>query len=149
MFPAELLCCTIIMGAFLEYPDARALSRGVEEDIGREWGIGGRGRPPVVDADNGLTGKSARSTPRNAMKEGRLEAVKLFKKRNDGPDPSPLMETDFMSEELSQLDTDDDVKKSMHRTELEKAAQSNTADAKDGVAIWEVIRPASDHKRFI
>jgi hypothetical protein len=76
------------------------------------------------------------------MKEGRLKAVKLFKKRNDGQDPSPLMETDFMSEELSQLDTDDEVKKSMRRTELEKAAQLNTADVKDGVAIWEVIRPA-------
>ncbi|KAG1816312.1 uncharacterized protein BJ212DRAFT_1480761 [Suillus subaureus] len=71
------------------------------------------------------------------MKEGHLKAVKLFKKRNDGQDPSPLMETDFMSEELSQLDMDDDVKRSMHRTELEKAAQLNTADAKDGVAIWE------------
>lgn len=74
------------------------------------------------------------------MKEGRLKTVKLFKKCN-GQDSSPLMETDFMSEELSQLDTDDKVKKSMCHTELEKAVQLNTADVKDGVAIWEVIRP--------
>lgn len=47
------------------------------------------------------------------MQEGHLKAVKLFKKCNDGQDPSLLMETDFMSEELSQLDMDDDVKKSM------------------------------------
>ncbi|KAG1809600.1 uncharacterized protein BJ212DRAFT_1484306 [Suillus subaureus] len=40
-------------------------------------------------------------------------------------------------QELSQLDMDNDVTKSMHCTELKKVAQLNTADVKDGVAIWE------------
>ncbi|KAG1881235.1 hypothetical protein F4604DRAFT_1922241 [Suillus subluteus] len=73
-------------------------------------------------------------------KNDRLKAIKLFKKQNEGHDPSALLETDFMSDELSQLDTDNEARKRTHREELEKAAQLTTAEVKDGVAIWEVVR---------
>lgn len=69
-----------------------------------------------------------------------LKAVKLFKKWNEGHNLSVLLETDFMSDELSQLDTDNEARKWIHQEELEKAAQLTTAEVKDRVAIWEVVR---------
>lgn len=69
-----------------------------------------------------------------------MKAVKLFKKWNEGHNLSVLLETDFMSDELSQLDTDNEARKWIHQEELEKAAQLTTAEVKDRVAIWEVVR---------
>ncbi|KAG1861530.1 hypothetical protein DFJ58DRAFT_839674 [Suillus subalutaceus] len=64
------------------------------------------------------------------MNEGRLKAIKLFKKCNDGQDPSLLMETDFMSEEVSQLDTDDDFNSVMDKLDQIRAEQRKKAGNK-------------------
>ncbi|KAG2151460.1 hypothetical protein DEU56DRAFT_908308 [Suillus clintonianus] len=84
--------------------------------------------------------RTKRRERQRKRKNDRLKAIKLFKKRNEGQDPSALLETDFMSDELSQLDTDNEARKRTRREELEKAAQLTTAEVKDGVAIWEVVR---------
>ncbi|KAG2052593.1 hypothetical protein BDR06DRAFT_972974 [Suillus hirtellus] len=53
-------------------------------------------------------------------------------------------ETDFMSNKLTQLDTDNETRKWTHQEELKKAAQLTTAVVKDGVAIWEVLNIIMD-----
>lgn len=59
-----------------------------------------------------------------------------------GTDPTPILETEYMSEEISQLDTDDEVKKKAHRARLVEKAGLKDSDAEDGVVVWEVVRKA-------
>ena len=67
-------------------------------------------------------------------------------------DPSPLLEnTDCMTEEMSELDTDTDTKKIAHREKIIEAAGLNAKDIDAGVTVWEIVRPGhrSDEVRTI
>ena len=59
-----------------------------------------------------------------------------------GVDPSPLLEhTDYMTEELSELDADSETEKAAHREKIIQAAGLSVADAEAEVTVWEIVRP--------
>jgi hypothetical protein len=64
--------------------------------------------------------------------------VKEYKKKHN-KDAICVLETDWMSDEISALDTDDDQKKASHRQRLIQA--SRLPPAHQDQAIWEVVRP--------
>lgn len=87
----------------------------------------------------------------NQLKTERAKAVSDYIVKNK-LDPSPLLEnTDCMTEEISELDTDDDAKKATHRKRLVQAAGLNPRDVEAEVVVWEVVRPGhrSDEVRTI
>jgi hypothetical protein len=72
----------------------------------------------------------------------RLKVVKDYKKKH-GRDPSTLLlSEDWMSDEISDKDTDDEEKAEEYRVELAKKANLSASDMEAGQAVWEVIRPA-------
>ena len=59
-----------------------------------------------------------------------------------GVDPSPLLEyTDNMTEELSELGSDDEEKNCSHKAELVRRAGLTAHEIESGVLVWEIVRP--------
>ncbi|KAF7345918.1 hypothetical protein MVEN_01614000 [Mycena venus] len=71
------------------------------------------------------------------LKQNRLKAAKEYKEKYK-KNPVCVLETDLMSDEISQPDTDDDAKKADHRQRLIRAAQLSRAQQDQRV--WEVVR---------
>jgi hypothetical protein len=68
-------------------------------------------------------------------------AAEVYKKKNNR-DPSVFIETDWMSTEVSNTDTDDENNQKEYRKRIGQAAGLSMADIKDGQVAWEVIKPA-------
>jgi hypothetical protein len=72
----------------------------------------------------------------------RLKAVEDYKKKH-GRDPSDfLVAEDWMSDEISDKDTDDEETAKEYRSELAREANLSASDVEAGQVVWEVIRPA-------
>jgi len=69
-----------------------------------------------------------------------MKAVKAYKKEH-GRDPTSFLQTDWMSSEVSEIDTDDEQAKTDHRTRLANEARLSAIDLKEGTPVWEVIKP--------
>ncbi|KAJ6552642.1 hypothetical protein DFH09DRAFT_1085814 [Mycena vulgaris] len=72
------------------------------------------------------------------LKASHMKAVPEYKKKHKR-DPVFVLETDWMSDELSSLETDDEEKKTVHRRRLDQAARL-CSDQQDH-PVWETIRP--------
>jgi hypothetical protein len=70
-----------------------------------------------------------------------MKAVKAYKKEY-GKDPSCFLETDWMSSEVSDIDTDDEEAKANHKLRLANAARVSLKDIEEGMPVWEVVKPA-------
>ncbi|KAG1740080.1 hypothetical protein EDD22DRAFT_959257 [Suillus occidentalis] len=57
-------------------------------------------------------------------------------------DPSELLQPEYMSDQISELDTDDEDKKKARKTDVQKAANLLEREVCAGVPVWETIRPA-------
>lgn len=78
---------------------------------------------------------------RTQRKEDRFKAIKEYRERFK-KDPSAFLdESDWMSSEVSELDTDDEGKKLAHRERIATETGVDVERLEDEV-IWEVIRPA-------
>jgi hypothetical protein len=76
------------------------------------------------------------------LRANRLKAVEDYKKKH-GRDPSAfLLSEDWMSDEISNKDTDTEENAKAYRAELAKEANLSQSDVEAGQAVWEVIRPA-------
>jgi hypothetical protein len=76
------------------------------------------------------------------LRANRLKAVEGYKKKH-GRDPTPfLLSEDWMSDEISDKDTDNEETAKDYRDELAKEAGLSAADVEAGQTAWEVIRPA-------
>jgi hypothetical protein len=75
------------------------------------------------------------------LKVNRLNAVDEYKKRHER-DPTALIETDWMSTEVSSAETDDENGQITYRTDVGKAAGLSVADIREGQVAWEVVKPA-------
>ncbi|KAJ6475198.1 hypothetical protein DFH09DRAFT_1379785 [Mycena vulgaris] len=75
---------------------------------------------------------------RRELKENRLKAVPNFKK-SKRRDPAFILETDWMTDEISQPNTDDEERKSAHRRRLVREARLNVTQSDD--PLWERVRP--------
>ncbi|KAJ7036198.1 hypothetical protein C8F04DRAFT_1181726 [Mycena alexandri] len=75
---------------------------------------------------------------RKELKQKRLKAVREYKKQHK-KDPACLLETEWMSDEISEPDTDDDEKKAERRRQLRRMA--GLSRAQKDTEVWEVVRP--------
>ncbi|KAJ6562750.1 hypothetical protein DFH09DRAFT_1364289 [Mycena vulgaris] len=75
---------------------------------------------------------------RRELKDNRLKAVPKYKKIKRH-DPAFILETDWMTDEISQPDTDDEDKKAAHRRRLVREARLNATQTED--PLWERVRP--------
>ncbi|KAJ7938589.1 hypothetical protein B0H13DRAFT_1851538 [Mycena leptocephala] len=82
--------------------------------------------------------KDCQAMRRRDLKRNRLKAVKEYKKKHN-KDAVCVLETNWMSDEISALDTDDDQKKANHRQRLIQA--SRLPPAHQDRVIWEVVHP--------
>lgn len=57
-------------------------------------------------------------------------------------DPSELLRPEYMSDQISELDTDDEDEKKARKTDVQKAANLSEREVRAGVPVWETIRPA-------
>ncbi|KAJ6556976.1 hypothetical protein DFH09DRAFT_1317551 [Mycena vulgaris] len=98
-----------------------------------------------VDKDPASAAKHKQQESRNRqlmrkkdMKQNRLKAIPAYKKKYN-KDPVCILETDWMSDEISAPDTDDEQERNAHRRRLVAAAPPppNQPDQ----AIWELVRP--------
>ncbi|KAJ7887815.1 hypothetical protein B0H14DRAFT_3430427 [Mycena olivaceomarginata] len=94
------------------------------------------------DPELGRKHAKAESKGRQEMRRkeatNRLKVVPAYKKEHQR-DPGFMLETDWMSDEISGPDTDDEEAKDAHRRRLIRAARLDTQE-KDK-AVWEVVRP--------
>ncbi|KAJ7747443.1 hypothetical protein DFH07DRAFT_1062737 [Mycena maculata] len=81
--------------------------------------------------------KDRQGMRRREMKSKRLDAVKEYKKLHN-KNPVCILESDFMTDEISGLDTDDDTKKAEHKKKLRDTAGLRTNDTQP---VWEVVKP--------
>ncbi|KAF7339223.1 hypothetical protein MVEN_01999800 [Mycena venus] len=97
----------------------------------RSWKTKWRGKndPEVAQRQ----AKAAQKDPESESNQG-PEYKKKFKR-----DPICVLETDWMSDEISGPDTDDEDTKADHRRRLVKAARLGPLQQNDDV--WEVVRP--------
>lgn len=72
------------------------------------------------------------------LKQDRLKQVGAYIEKF-GADPTPLLETDWMSEFFSGLDTDDETKKLVHQARVQTAARLTEDQKKKGVKVWEKV----------
>ncbi|KAJ6550480.1 hypothetical protein DFH09DRAFT_1501529 [Mycena vulgaris] len=72
------------------------------------------------------------------LKDNRLKAVPKYEK-SKRHDPAFILETDWMTDEISQPDTDDEDKKAAHRRRLVREARLNAMQTED--PLWERVRP--------
>ncbi|KAJ7094792.1 hypothetical protein C8R44DRAFT_749377 [Mycena epipterygia] len=90
--------------------------------------------------------KGRQDMRRKELKENRLKAIPEYKKKNKR-DPVFVLETDWMSDELSGPDTDDEDKKKAHRHRLIQTL--HLAPEHQDEAIWERVRPGFQSIEFI
>ena len=57
-------------------------------------------------------------------------------------DPTPFLETDWMSSDVSDIDTDNEESKANRKVSLATAAGLSAREIEDGVVVWEVVKPA-------
>jgi hypothetical protein len=70
-----------------------------------------------------------------------LKALKAYKEKYDA-DPGPFLEeSEWMSSEISELDTEDEGKKTAHRESLANGIGLTVGQLGDQI-VWEVVRPA-------
>jgi hypothetical protein len=82
----------------------------------------------------------AHSHPDLKRKEDRIKAV-ITHKDQFNKDPSPFLEaTDWMSSEVSELDTDDEIKKDARRLRISTEI-GMLPDRMTKETVWEVVRP--------
>ncbi|KAJ7688129.1 hypothetical protein B0H17DRAFT_1203137 [Mycena rosella] len=72
------------------------------------------------------------------LKRNRLKALPEYKKRHK-KNPAFILETDWMSDEISGPDTDDEAKKDIHRKLLVEAAK--LTPEQESQPLWERVRP--------
>ncbi|KAJ6522335.1 hypothetical protein DFH09DRAFT_1097223 [Mycena vulgaris] len=95
-----------------------------------------RKRPKTGEGE--VRGRSQRA-PRNTLERAsRMKAVPEYKEKHKR-EPVFVLETDWTSDELSSLETDDEEKKTVHRRRLVQAARL-CSDQQDH-PVWERIRP--------
>lgn len=70
----------------------------------------------------------------------RLEAAAVYKRRNEGADPSPFLLSDFMTELESELETDNELERIGNRSKVLHAANLSPQEKKDEVPVWEVVK---------
>ncbi|KAJ7436130.1 hypothetical protein FB451DRAFT_1571200 [Mycena latifolia] len=87
-------------------------------------------------ADN--ESKRRQEMRRKELKATRIKAVSAYKKAHKR-DPVFILETDWMTDEVSGPDTDDEEKRAAHRRRLVRAARLGPNQQTD--AVWERIRP--------
>ncbi|KAJ7470859.1 hypothetical protein FB451DRAFT_1559413 [Mycena latifolia] len=87
-------------------------------------------------ADN--ESKRRQEMRRKELKATRIKAVSAYKKAHKR-DPVFILETNWMTDEISGPDTDDEEKRAAHRRRLVRAARLGPNQQTD--AVWERIRP--------
>ncbi|KAG1843345.1 hypothetical protein DFJ58DRAFT_731635 [Suillus subalutaceus] len=75
------------------------------------------------------------------LAEDRKKAVDDYITRHH-IDPSELLQPEYMSDQVSELDTDDEDEKQARKKDIQKAANLLERDVHAGVPVWETIRPA-------
>lgn len=68
-----------------------------------------------------------------------LEAVGAYKEQY-GVDPEPLLETDYMSEELSGIESGTESEKAAHLNLMRRAANLSQEEIDDGANVYERVR---------
>ncbi|KAJ7739130.1 hypothetical protein B0H16DRAFT_1891105 [Mycena metata] len=81
--------------------------------------------------------KDRQGMRRKEMKSNRLGAVKEYKKLHQ-KNPACILESDFMTDEISAPDTDDQGTKDEYKNKLREAAGLRPEDTQP---VWEVVRP--------
>ncbi|TDL16354.1 hypothetical protein BD410DRAFT_889812 [Rickenella mellea] len=84
--------------------------------------------------------KNKRHQRQRTLKAARLAVADLYADGHDGANPSCLLETDWMTEEVSSLDTSDDEEKEAHREQIVQAARLTDKEIKCGTVL-ERIKP--------
>jgi hypothetical protein len=64
-------------------------------------------------------------------------------------DPSELLQPEYMSDQISELDTDDEDEKKARKTDAQKAANLLEHDVCAGVPVWKPSDQHGDQKRFV
>ncbi|KAF7359561.1 hypothetical protein MVEN_00679500 [Mycena venus] len=90
--------------------------------------------------------KNRRVMRQREIKSKRLSVVQKYEEEY-GYNPACVLETDLMTEEHSELDTEDEAKKLTHRKMLKSKVKIDSDE--DDVAIWEVVRPDFQSKSLI
>ncbi|KAG1719018.1 uncharacterized protein EDB91DRAFT_1257981 [Suillus paluster] len=75
------------------------------------------------------------------LAEDREKAVEEYKARNE-KDPTDLLRPEYMSEQASEVDTDDEEKRKDRQKVLYQAAKLTEREVQAGIPVWEIIRPA-------
>ncbi|KAG1764970.1 hypothetical protein EV702DRAFT_1051190 [Suillus placidus] len=75
------------------------------------------------------------------LAEDREKAVEEYKARNE-KDPTDLLRPEYMSEQASEVDTDDEEKRKDRQKKLYQAAKLTECEFHAGIPVWEIIRPA-------
>ncbi|KAJ6546299.1 hypothetical protein DFH09DRAFT_1507850 [Mycena vulgaris] len=116
--------------------DLVEFAKGTFRTLRRKW---------KAEQDETLASKQAKSESdnrqlmrRRELKDNRLKAVPKYKKIKRH-DPAFILETDWMTDEISQPDTDDEDKKAAHRRRLVREARLNATQTED--PLWERVRP--------
>ncbi|KAJ7156773.1 hypothetical protein C8R46DRAFT_1294520 [Mycena filopes] len=102
----------------------------------RKWK--GKDDADVAARQTRQASKDRRVMRRKELKSNRLGAVKQYKKTNDNKNPACILETDWMTDAISQLDTKDEAKKDDHKKSLREAAHLEPDDRQP---VWELVRP--------
>ncbi|TDL17695.1 hypothetical protein BD410DRAFT_901363 [Rickenella mellea] len=97
---------------------------------------GEKGRKAKLQAQ-----KNKRHQRQRTLKAARLAVAELYAEIHDGADPSCLLETDWMTEEVSSLDTSDDEEKEAHRQKMVQAARLTEKEIECGTVVLEKIKP--------
>jgi hypothetical protein len=63
-------------------------------------------------------------------------------KDNNGSDPTPFLQSDWMSSEVSELESGDEEQKAEHKMTLMDKAGLTLEDVSNRVPVWEVVKPA-------
>ncbi|KAJ7231190.1 hypothetical protein C8J57DRAFT_1533800 [Mycena rebaudengoi] len=94
--------------------------------------------PEVAAKHARQAAKDRQAMRRKDLKKTRLKAVKEYRKVHK-KDPVCILETDWVSDEISALDTEDKAKKCTHREKLVREAR--LGPSQHNSAIWEILRP--------
>ncbi|KAL5521121.1 hypothetical protein ACEPAG_9043 [Sanghuangporus baumii] len=84
--------------------------------------------------------RNTRRQRRSQLKEDRLKVVKAYK-RKFGASPTCLLETDYMSEYVSQKDDGNEQEKEDYKKKLQQAARLTEAQIRAKVPVWERRQP--------
>lgn len=70
----------------------------------------------------------------------RLDAAAVYKRRNEGADPSPFLLSDFMTGLESEMETDNELEKIGNRSKVLHAANLTPQEINDDVPVWEIVK---------